>query len=70
MNFNFVIIYLSEKLNEKTNALTKQTKDISNKKNDRQKQQFQTFLSFDRFDKSLIAIELTLVFETNCLQLM
>ncbi len=69
-NFNFVIIYLSEKFNEKADALTRRAENISNKEDDRQKQQFQTFLSLDRFDKALIAIELTLIFETNRLQLM
>jgi hypothetical protein len=69
-NFNFVIIYLSEKFNEKANALTRRAENISNKENDRQKQQFQTFLSLDLFDKALIAIELTLILETDRLQLM
>ncbi len=68
-NFNFVIIYLSEKFNEKTNALTRRAENISNKKNDRQKQQLQTLLSLDRFDKLLIAMELTLVLKSDCLQL-
>jgi hypothetical protein len=70
IDFNFVIIYLSEKFNEKADALTKRTKNISNKEDDRQKQQFQTLLSFDQFDKSLIAIALTLIHETDRLQLM
>ncbi len=50
--------------------MTKRAENISNKKDDRQKQQFQTLLSFDRFDKSLFAIEITLVSKTNRLQLM
>ncbi len=69
-DFNFVIIYLLEKFNEKANALTKRIDNVLNKKNNRQKQQFQTLLLVDQFDKSLFAIELTLVFETNRLQLM
>jgi hypothetical protein len=70
VDFNFVIIYLFEKFNEKANALTKRAENISNKKDDRQKQQFQTLLSLDQFDKSLLAIELTLIFESDRLQLM
>jgi hypothetical protein len=38
-DFHFVIIYLSEKSNEKADSLIKKTKDVSNKKNNRQKQQ-------------------------------
>jgi hypothetical protein len=37
-DFHFVIIYLSEKSNEKADSLIKRTKDVSDKKNDRQKQ--------------------------------
>jgi hypothetical protein len=69
-DFNFVIIYLLEKFNEKTNALTRRADNVLDKEDDRQKQQFQTLLSVDRFDKSLLAIELTLVFEINRFQLM
>jgi hypothetical protein len=65
-----VIIYLFEKSNEKANALMKRADNVFDKKNNRQKQQFQTLLLIDRFDKSLFAIELTLVLETNRLQLM
>ncbi len=65
-----MIIYLSEKFNEKTNALTKQTENISNKKNNRQKQQFQTLLLSKKFDKFLLATKLTLVLEIDRLQLM
>jgi hypothetical protein len=50
--------------------LTKRTEDILNKENDRQKQQFQMLLSFERFDKLLIATKLTIISETNRLQLM
>ncbi len=65
-----MIIYLFEKSNEKANALMKRADNVFDKKNNRQKQQFQTLLLVDQFDKSLFAIELTLVFETNRLQLM
>jgi hypothetical protein len=34
-DFHFVIIYLSEKSNEKADSLIKKTKDVSDKKNDR-----------------------------------
>ncbi len=50
--------------------MTKRTEDILNKENDRQKQQFQMLLSFERFDKLLIATKLTIISETNRLQLM
>ncbi len=40
------------------------------KKNNRQKQQLQTLLSREKFDKSLLTTKLTLVFETDRLQLM
>jgi hypothetical protein len=49
-DFHFVIIYLSEKSNEKVDSLIKRTKNVSNKKNDRQKQQNQMLLFFDRFE--------------------
>ncbi len=72
IDFHFIIIYLSDKSNEKTDSLIKEAKDVSNKKNDRQKQQNQILLSFEPFEKSnsLQAIELIIMFELNRLSLM
>ncbi len=73
---NFLSILISSLSISLKSSMRKRThwrdeqKTFRTKKNDRQKQQFQTFLSFDRFDKSLIVIELTLVLESNRLQLM
>jgi hypothetical protein len=71
-DFHFVIIYLSRKSNEKADSLIKRAKDVSNKKNDRQKQQNQILLSSERFEqfRSLQAVELIIVFESNRLSLM
>jgi hypothetical protein len=72
IDFHFVLIYLSDKLNEKVDLLIKRTKNVSNKKNDRQKQQNQILLSFERFEQSnlLQAIKLILILESNRLSLM
>jgi hypothetical protein len=72
IDFHFVIIYQSDKSNEKADSLIKRTKDVSNKKNDRQTQQNQILLSFERFEQlnSLQAIELIIVFESSRLSLM
>ncbi len=66
-DFHFVIIYLSEKSNEKVDSLIRRAKDVSNKENDRQKQQNQILLSFERFEQqnSLQAVELIIVLESN-----
>jgi hypothetical protein len=69
-NFHFIIIYLFEKFNEKADSLIKRAENVSNKKNDRQKQQNQTLLSSERFDKSLQAVELIIMLESNRLLLM
>jgi thioesterase domain-containing protein len=72
IDFHFVIIYLSDKSNEKADSLIKRTKDVSDKENDRQKQQNQILLSFERFEHSnfLQAVELIIMFESNRLSLM
>jgi hypothetical protein len=72
VDFHFVIIYQSDKSNEKADSLIKKTKDVSNKKNDRQTQQNQILLFFERFEQSnsLQAVELIIVFESNRLSLM
>jgi hypothetical protein len=72
IDFHFVIIYLSDKSNEKVDSLMKRTKDVSNKENDRQTQQNQILLSFERFEQSnsLQAVELITVFESNRFSLM
>jgi hypothetical protein len=69
-DFHFVIIYLLEKSNEKTDSLIRRVEDVFDKKNDRQKQQNQILFSFTRFDKKLQAVELTIIFEQNRLSLM
>jgi hypothetical protein len=69
-DFHFVITYLFEKFNEKADSLIKRAEDVSNKKNDRQKQQNQILLSSERFDKSLQAVELIIVLESNRFLLM
>ncbi len=72
IDFHFVIIYLSEKSNEKVDSLIRRAKDVSNKKNDRQKQQNQILLSLERFEQqnSLQAVELIIVIESDRLLLM
>jgi hypothetical protein len=72
IDFHFVIIYLSEKSNEKVDSLIKKAKNVSDKENDRQKQQNQILLSFERCEQqnSLQAVELIVVFESNRLSLM
>jgi hypothetical protein len=70
IDFHFVIIYLLEKSNEKTDSLIKRIENVLEKKNDRQKQQNQILFSFTRFDKELQAVELTIIFEQNRLSLM
>jgi hypothetical protein len=72
IDFHFVIIYLFDKSNEKTDSLIKRIKDVSNKKNDRQKQQNQILLFLERFEQSnfLQAIELIIMLESNRLLLM
>jgi hypothetical protein len=72
IDFHFVIIYLSDKSNEKADSLIKRTKDVSDKENDRQTQQNQILLSFERFEQSnsLQAVELIIVLESNRLSLM
>jgi hypothetical protein len=69
-DFHFVITYLFEKFNEKADSLIKRIEDVSNKKNDRQKQQNQILLSSERFDKSLQAVELIIMLESDRLLLM
>jgi hypothetical protein len=69
-DFHFVITYLLGKFNEKADSLIRRTEDVSNKKNNRQKQQNQILLPSERFDKSLQAVELTIVLESNRLLLM
>ncbi len=72
IDFHFVIIYLSDKSNEKADSLIKRTKNVSNKKNDRQKQQNQIWLTFERFEKlnSLQAVELIIMLKSNRFWLM
>ncbi len=70
IDFHFIITYLFEKFNEKADSLIKRAEDVSNKKNDRQKQQNQILLSSERFDKSLQAVELIIMLESNRLFLM
>jgi hypothetical protein len=69
-DFHFVIIYLFEKSNEKTDSLIKRIKDVLEKTNDRQKQQNQILLLSARFDKKLQAVELTIISEQNRLSWM
>jgi hypothetical protein len=70
-DFHFVIIYLSEKSNEKADSLIKKTRNVSDKKNDRQKKQNQMLLSFEWFEQLnyLQAVEITIMFESNRLSL-
>ncbi len=70
IDFHFIIFYLLEKFNDKTDFFIKRVENISNKKNDRQKQQHQILLSIDRFDKDVQTIELTIIFESNRLRLL
>jgi hypothetical protein len=69
-DFHFVITYLFEKFNEKADSLIKRTENVWNKKNDRRKQQNQILLSSERFDKSLQAVELIIMLESNRFLLM
>ena len=51
VNFNFVILYQTDKMRAKTNLLTTRLNDKSiSKKNDRQKHQLQTILTFDKLN--------------------
>jgi hypothetical protein len=72
IDFHFVIIYLSEKSNEKADSLIKRAKDVSDKKNNRQKQQHQMLLFFERFEQSnhLQTVEITIMSESDRLSLM
>jgi hypothetical protein len=71
IDFYFVIIYLSDKSNEKANSLIKRTENVSDKENDRQKQQNQILLFFKRFEQSnlLQAVELIIMLKLNRLSL-